>query len=112
MRSTLWTLLLCLFAAGAVAQDSKGSVWEDRKSAWELLAPGQKEDVFRFAEDYKAYLQAARSALFSTREVIEHGAVAENKCDPKGKLRSKFAAKAGEIIVFVRFLRWLERMQT
>ena len=70
MRSTLWTLLLCLFAAGAVAQDSKGSVWEDRKSAWELLAPGQKEDVFRFAEDYKAYLQAARSALFSTREVM------------------------------------------
>ncbi len=50
--------------------------------------------------------------FFSTREVIEHGVVAENKCDPKGKLKGKFTAKPGEVIVFVRFLKWWEKMQT
>jgi len=70
MRSMVWALLLCFTVVGVRAQESKGSVWENRKSAWELLGPGQKEEVFRFAEDYKVYLHAARSALFSTREVI------------------------------------------
>ena len=53
-------------------QESKasGSVWESRKSAWEQLAPGQKEEVFRFAEGYKSYLNVARSALTSTHEVM------------------------------------------
>jgi len=49
--------------------------------------------------------------FFASREVIEHGVVAENKCDPKGKLKGKFTAKPGEVIVFVRFLTWWERMQ-
>lgn len=47
-----------------------GSVWDARKSAWEMLAPGQKDEVFRFAERYKSYLSVARSALDSTREVL------------------------------------------
>ncbi len=53
-------------------QESKpsGSVWESRKSAWEQLAPGQKDEVFRFAEGYKSYLTVSRSALTSTREVL------------------------------------------
>jgi hypothetical protein len=48
---------------------------------------------------------------FSTREVIERGVVAENKCDPKGKLKGKFTAEPGEVIVFARFLKWWEKMQ-
>lgn len=47
-----------------------GSVWDSRKSAWETLVPGQKAEVFRFAEDYKRYLSVSRSALDSTREVL------------------------------------------
>ncbi|MEP6994065.1 MAG: peptidase M18 [Acidobacteriota bacterium] len=70
-------------AAGLAAQESQepkeskegkdaksGSVWDGRKSAWDQLAAGQKDDVFRFAEQYKAYLKVARSALTSTREVM------------------------------------------
>ena len=61
-------LLVC---AGAVSADEKsGSVWESRKSAWENLAPGQKDEVFRFAEDYKKYLSVSRTAETSTREVM------------------------------------------
>lgn len=53
------------------AQEPKaGSVWDGRKSAWEQLAAGQKDDVFRFAEEYKSYLKVSRSALTSTREVM------------------------------------------
>lgn len=50
--------------------------------------------------------------FFSTREVIEHGVVADDKCDPKGKFKGKFTARPGEVIVFVRFLKWWEKMQT
>ena len=42
---------------------SAGSAWDSRKSAWEQLKPGQKDDVFRFADGYKDYLRVARSAL-------------------------------------------------
>jgi hypothetical protein len=51
-------------------------------------------------------------SLFSTVEVINHGVVAENKCDSKRKLKRKFTAKPGEVVVFVRFLKWWEKMQT
>jgi len=61
-------LLVC---SGALSADEKaGSVWESRKSAWENLAPGQKDEVFRFAEDYKKYLSVSRTAETSTREVV------------------------------------------
>jgi aspartyl aminopeptidase len=67
-------VVLAALAAGRVlaAQENKasGSVWESRKSAWEQLAPGQKDEVFRFADGYKSYLTVSRSALTSTREVL------------------------------------------
>lgn len=46
------------------------SAWESRKSAWEQLAPGQKDEVVRFTDGYKSYLAVSRSALASTREVL------------------------------------------
>ncbi len=61
-----------LLASVARGQDAKpaGSVWDSRKSAWELLKPGQKDEVFRFADGYKSYLNVSRSALTSTTEVL------------------------------------------
>src|SRR5262249_7664043 len=44
--------------------------WGTKKSAWAALTPAQRDQVFKFAEDYKAYLAAARTAETSTREVI------------------------------------------
>jgi aspartyl aminopeptidase len=44
--------------------------WETKKTAWAALTPAQRDQVFKFAEDYKAYLTTARTAETSTREVI------------------------------------------
>lgn len=70
----LWVAVVggVLLASLARGQETKaaGSAWESRKSAWEQLKPGQKDEVFRFAEGYKSYLNVSRSALTSTREVL------------------------------------------
>ena len=72
MRKSVWAILgLAAVAAALQAQDAKksGSVWDTRPSAWEQLQPGQKDEVFKFAEGYKAYLKVARSAQTSNMEV-------------------------------------------
>lgn len=61
-------LLILAIASESLAQ--AGSAWEAKKSGWQLLAPAQREEVFKFAEQYKAYLRVARSALTSTAEII------------------------------------------
>jgi aspartyl aminopeptidase len=61
---------LVLTGSAAAADRKSGSVWEDRKSAWLRLPSGGLESVFRFAEEYKAYLKVARSALSSSAEVL------------------------------------------
>ena len=70
MRKLSWLIPVLAAAALGAEEPPSGSVWEARKSAWEKLAPGQKDEVFRFADGYKSYLSAARSALTSTREVM------------------------------------------
>ena len=70
----LWAGLVVgmALAPWILGEDPKagGSVWESRKSGWEQLGPGQKDEVFRFADGYKAYLNVSRSALTSTHEVL------------------------------------------
>ena len=66
--------VLCL-AASPVARgddDEKkdGGYWASKKSAWVGLTAQQRDQVFQFGENYKAYLSAARTADTSTREVI------------------------------------------
>ena len=64
-------VLLLAAAARTPAQDAHGgSVWENRKSAWAALKDGDRDRVTKFGDDYKAYLQTARTAELSTREVI------------------------------------------
>ncbi|MCI0352929.1 MAG: peptidase M18 [Acidobacteriales bacterium] len=53
----------------ALFADSEGSVWATKKSSWLLLKTGQREQVFQFADDYKAYMRVAKTALASTTEV-------------------------------------------
>jgi len=52
-----------------VAQD-EGSAWSKKKEAWVLLSPAERQQAQEFSEDYKSYLNVARSALASTREMI------------------------------------------
>ena len=63
------TILAVAGLLGAQARPS-GSVWEGRKSAWLRIPPGDRDAVFRFGEEYKAYLKVARTALTSTAEVL------------------------------------------
>lgn len=57
------------------AQD-EGDVWGKKKSSWLLLTPAERTKVQDFSEDYKNYLNIARSALGSTREVIRRARAA------------------------------------
>jgi aspartyl aminopeptidase len=56
-------------ATAASAQD-EGDAWGKKKSSWLLLTPVERTQVQEFSEDYKGYLNIARSAMGSTREVI------------------------------------------
>jgi aspartyl aminopeptidase len=67
-REFVCALLCVLVSEAALAQD--GSVWETKRSGWQPLGASQRQEVFDFAEKYKAYLRAARTAFTSTREVI------------------------------------------
>jgi aspartyl aminopeptidase len=62
--------LLALACVGQAQEQKTGSVWEKKKSAWELVTPADRAEVTVFAERYKDYLRVARSALTSTREVL------------------------------------------
>lgn len=70
MKPWCFAAAVLALAGGLSADEKTGSVWESKKSAWEQLGPGQKDQVFQFSNDYKAYLSAARSSEASTREVI------------------------------------------
>jgi aspartyl aminopeptidase len=63
------------FSPRLSAQD-EGDAWGKKKSSWLLLTPGERTQVQDFSEDYKNYLNVARSALGSTREVIRRARAA------------------------------------
>jgi aspartyl aminopeptidase len=69
IQQTLACALACLLTAAVVCGQEAG-VWAEKKSGWQLLAASQRQEVFDFAEKYKAYMNVARTALTSTREVI------------------------------------------
>jgi aspartyl aminopeptidase len=69
-------VLLALIVAAAAnvtptlrAQD-EGDAWSKKKSAWLLLSAAERTQAMEFAEDIKNYLNVARSALGSKREII------------------------------------------
>ena len=63
------------FSATLSAQDD-GDAWGKKKSSWLLLTPTDRSQVQEFSEDYKSYLNIARSALGSTREMIRRARAA------------------------------------
>ncbi|HYL62803.1 MAG TPA: peptidase M18 [Candidatus Methylomirabilis sp.] len=67
--------LLASFASPLSAQD-EGDAWAKKKSAWLLWSAAEKTQAQGFSEDYKNYLNIARSALGSTREVIRRAKAA------------------------------------
>ena len=56
------TIGLCMNGAGQESDKKSEGFWASKKSAWVGLPAAQKDQVFKFAEDYKAYLAAARTA--------------------------------------------------
>lgn len=81
----IWRQCLCVFifvlalvaalSTPVLAQDD-GDAWAKKKSSWLLLTPAQHTQVENFATDYKNYLDVARSALGSTREMIRRARAA------------------------------------
>ena len=71
-------ILVALVAAlsTALRAQDDGDAWAKKKSAWLLLTPAQHTQVEEFATDYKGYLDVARSALGSTREMIRRARAA------------------------------------
>jgi aspartyl aminopeptidase len=69
-------LLLVVSVTAASAQENDDGAWSKKKSAWLSLSPAQRDQTKEFAEDYKAYLNVARTALGSTREVIRRAKAA------------------------------------
>jgi aspartyl aminopeptidase len=76
--SFAFALLITLgasFSAVVSAQD-EGDAWGKKKSSWLLLTPAERTQVQNFSEAYKDYLNIARSAKGSTREVIRRARAA------------------------------------
>jgi len=86
MRSILPLTLAASVAAAlpAAAQEAKPTatasplktVWEGKKSGWELVTAEQRKEIFAFNDGFKAFLKTARSAYFSTREVTKQAKAA------------------------------------
>jgi hypothetical protein len=89
-----------------------GTTGPDGVATFHVFDPPPKS-IFEY-EEVSGKIGGCSSGTFSTREVIERGVVGDTKyrrCDPAGKLKGKFTATHGEVIVFVRFLKWWEKMQ-
>ncbi len=65
-RTLIWAFLSLFIAFTLSAQ----SVWQMKKSGWQLLSSTQRKEVFEFNEHYKDYIRVARTGLTSTKEVI------------------------------------------
>lgn len=74
MRLSRLIVLILLLASTGLGQEP--SVWSTRKSGWQLITPDQRTQVNNFAEHYKNYLDVARSALGSTREILKQARAA------------------------------------
>jgi len=76
---TVLLLVIVGLAAGLTLRmfaDSEGDAWANKQSAWVTLKPAERGQVSDFAEDYKSYLNVARTAERSTREMIRRAKVA------------------------------------
>jgi hypothetical protein len=71
------------------------------------VAPPFPDGLFVGFGDPGAWVACSDRLDFFIDSVVRQGVVTCNRCDPKGKLRGKFKAKPGEIVVFIRkFTRW------
>lgn len=64
------TLLSTALVVGVSSSLFAQSVWQTKKSSWLLLSAQERDQVFAFNEDYKAYLKAAKTEMSSTKEVV------------------------------------------
>jgi hypothetical protein len=100
-------------AAGKASKERLSSTTGPDGVARFHLHDSPPESIFVY-EEVSGRIGGCSSPVFSTKEILERGVVGDTKyrnCDPKGKLKGKFTAKPGEVIIFVRLLKWWETMQ-
>jgi aspartyl aminopeptidase len=73
MRILRHAIFVVLAISLASAQDS---VWATKRSGWQLLTPDQRTQVENFADHFKSYLDVARNAYTSTKEVVKQAQAA------------------------------------
>lgn len=69
-RPVVPALLLLLIIPAFASGQAKEGAWSKKKSAWVSLSPTQHTQLQEFSDDYMQYLNVARSALASSKEVI------------------------------------------
>jgi aspartyl aminopeptidase len=73
----LFLLVACVAGISRrLAAQDEGDAWGRKKSSWLLLSAAERAQAQEFSEDYKSYLNVARSAYFSNREVIRRARAA------------------------------------
>ena len=66
------------------------------------LDPPLPEVLFIYVGDLSRTVGCNTNLNFLTNEVLRSGIVSRNICDRKNKLKLKFSAKPGEVVVFLR----------
>ncbi len=81
------------------------------QARFELPEPLPKElGVGLFDIPERLFSCAGQRPPLTTEEVLRKGVVEQNKCDKKGKLKGRFAAKPGKVVVFVAAYKWWQRI--
>src|SRR5947199_4098681 len=66
--SMLMASILALSVTATAQSSAEG--WVNKKSSWLELNAQSREQAFHFADDYKAFMSAAKTARTSTKEII------------------------------------------
>jgi aspartyl aminopeptidase len=76
--AALWlSVVVTVSGLGKVARaQDEGDAWGNKKSAWLVLSATDRSQAMEFAEDAKKFLDVARSAYFSSREVTRRAKAA------------------------------------
>jgi len=80
----------------------------------ELEADAEGQAVFGFDDPTESILvvlevkgsRPCSAEKIHPQEVLQHGVVAQNRCDSSNKVRAKFTSRPGELVVFERLARF------
>jgi len=88
---------------------AKADAGSDGTAAFHLDQP-LPEALYIYIGKAGRTIGCTRNALFSIDEVLRSGVVGNNRCDPEDKIKLRFPAKAGEVVLFARKKTFLDSL--